>query len=389
MKIRLKYRALLIGHHFSLLRALPKLLNRSGFEVYVITTDPRCAALSPVRSIHYATDSANIIPVVSEVSHTAFDLVVLADDEVLLELVRSTLSIELKLKLLPVCTVDDFRHLGTKIGLSHLLKKAGIPTPAFTVANDIDELKSILRQIPYPVMLKNDISAGGAGVFEYFPGGNLEDVLNQQLVFPLLIQRRVQGDVIDLSAFYQGGELIHFSHAVMNSFANSPFGPSVVRTYTQLSAIPKDVFEQMRKLGRALGANGFTNITCLRDQSNGKHYLIEADMRPNVWVDYSRYMGDDLAQAIKKYFDLGVTLSDLQAFRVGYPLQLKIPYLYRLTALDVLTNRHKVWSFCESAELVEILFTLLKKVIVKYCKPMIGNANWGFIKSILYFQRPG
>ncbi|OZB49181.1 MAG: hypothetical protein B7X60_02075 [Polynucleobacter sp. 39-45-136] len=385
----LKNQALLIGHHFSLMRALPKLLNRAGFEVDVITTDVRCAELRSVRRIQYATDSAGLISIAANFSCTPFDLFIVCDDEVLLELVRSNLSDELKIKLLPICAVDNLSHLGTKIAFSNLLKSSGILTPKFTVANNADELTSTLRKIPYPVLLKNDISAGGAGVFAYFQGDDIAELLRQPLSFPLLIQRRIDGDAIDLSAFYQNGELIHFSYAVMNTFANNQFGPSIIRTYSQLSTVPSEVFEQLRKLGRALGAHGFANITSLRDYGSGKHFLVEADMRPNVWVDYARYLGNDPAQAIRKFFDSGSILGDKQFSQASYPKQLKIPYIYRLTALEILTNRHNVWRFCREFSTTEIVGRVIRLLISQHVKSKFSERNWQYIKRACSFVGVG
>lgn len=387
MDNKLIYRALLIGYHFSLMRALPKLLNRSGFEVDVITTDTRCSGLKPVRQVFYAANSEILLSKATELSLTQFDLVVIGDDEVLLDLVRSDLTYETKLKLLPVCAVENFSHLGTKIGLSNLLKKAGILTPKFMVAYDVDQLVSLLRQTPYSVMLKNDVSAGGAGVFSYLPGDDVQAVLKQPLVFPLLIQQRIDGDVIDMSAFYQRGKLVHFGYAVMNSFANNEFGPSVVRTYSQLSAVPISVFEQLRVLGKVLGANGFVNITCLRDKNDNKHFIIEADMRPNVWVDYARYIGHDPAHAIHKYFDSGIILSNLQAYRVGYPQTLKIPHVYRLTALEILTNYQQVWRFCRDLGTADMLIRVVQLFMSQYVKPVIGDTAWKWFKCACSFTR--
>ncbi len=378
------YKALLIGHYAGLMRALPKLFGRAGFEVDVLTTAQDHSMLKPVRQVWLAADAADLLAMAAVRSSDPYDLIVIADDEVLLQIVASDLSDDIKLKLLPVCSAENFKHIGSKVMLSQLLQAEGISTPAFSVAADVGALKSILLQTPYQVMLKNDVSAGGAGVFPYAPGDNLEEVLGKPLVFPLLVQQRIEGDLLDLSGFYQHGALIHFSYSSMTQFVGTALGPSSVRHYAQLATVPAEVFELLRKQGQVLGAHGFVNTTCLRDRESGQHFLIEADMRANTWVDYARYLGDDPAIAIRQYFDSGRTLTNPQPFRVAYPKQLVVPYVYRLTAKEILTNRYRVWGFCRDVGKRELVIKrIFKPLVCEYIKPWISPARWEQLQRVI------
>ncbi len=105
--------------------------------------------------------------------------------------------------------------------------------------------------------------------------------LRSLFVRPLLLQKKVEGTVLDLAAIYLEGELVHFSYAVVER-GMGRFGPSVLRTYHASSAVEHAVFDELAALGRALGFNGFVNITCMdAADGSGRHY-IEADMRPNA-----------------------------------------------------------------------------------------------------------
>jgi ligand-binding SRPBCC domain-containing protein len=48
-------------------------------------------------------------------------------------------------------------------------------------------------------------------------------------------------------------------------------------------------------------AHGFVNIGYIETKNN-KRYFFEADMRPNAWINYSRFIHNDLAIKIKHYF---------------------------------------------------------------------------------------
>lgn len=62
------------------------------------------------------------------------------------------------------------------------------------------------------------------------------------------------------------------------------FGASSLRKYYQTSVVDKEIFLEVQQLGKALGADGFTNISCIQSVDGGGRYVIEADMRANAWI---------------------------------------------------------------------------------------------------------
>jgi len=377
------YQALLIGQQTGLMKAVPRLLIRAGFEVDVITTDERFRSLVPVRNVTLAACVQDLLSLAAQRCQQPYDLVVIGDDSTLADIMQSGLSDEVKLALLPVHRVEDFVHLGTKIGLSQVLSQAGVMTPQFWVLQDADALSALLDSVPHPVMIKIDRSGGGQGVFKFTPGDSTTAMLQQPLIYPLLVQCLIEGELLDLSGFFQNGELIHFGHSQINASVSSQFGPSSVRTYTQLACLPEEVFIALRDLASTIGAHGFTNISCLRSHEDGNYYFVEADMRANAWVEYTRYLGNDPALAIKAYFEKGQTLAYPQPMQVGYPSSCVIPFVFRLTPLEILANRHKVWLFCEGFSKWDILrhcvsdwVITFKQTADKRIRPRVSAKVW-------------
>ncbi|WP_306481079.1 hypothetical protein [Limnobacter sp.] len=375
--------ALIIGHNANLLRALPRLLARAGFQVDAITTSTQFKPAVPVRNLKVVCDKNELLAQAAVQVTRGYDLVVIGDDRALRDIVQSDLSDDIKLKLLPVCGTENFAHIGTKIGLSQLLVENGITTPDFWIVSDHDALVSFLELTPHTVMIKIDMSGGGAGVFKFEPGNNIDVLLQNQITFPVLVQRYIEGDLIDLSGVYQNGTLVHFSYSSLEEVLSNPFGVSSVRTYTQLGCVKESVFNDLRKLGRALGAHGFVNIACLRSAEDGNYYFVEADMRPTVWVEYSSYLGDDPARAIQDYFDVATELSFPQPLKKNYPLHMTIPYALRLSAIEVMTNRHQVWRFCEAFSKRDMirhfgsgLMQSVKRTLAAYIKPRVSVRTW-------------
>ena len=66
-------------------------------------------------------------------------------------------------------------------------------------------------------------------------------------------------------------ELIHFSYSTMDKVVSNRFGPSSLRTYRPLCRVERLVFDWIRALGKALGADGFCNICCIdADDGSGR-----------------------------------------------------------------------------------------------------------------------
>lgn len=387
-----RYQALLIGHGEGLMQGVPGLLDRAGFAVDVLTSSLRFTTRH-ARRLRKVHSPELLVPTALTLDLDSYDLVVVADDPTLREIMTAKVPDAHKLRLLPVCDVEGFGHVGSKVGLSHVLKDAGISTPGFSVIHDETQLDTMVASLSEPVMLKIDQSGGGSGVFLIGPGepdvkAVVEDLKRRSQVFPLLAQQHIEGDLLDLSSFYQFGELVCTSYSVVDAVVSNAYGPSSVRTYSQLSIVPDEVFQLLRDLGRALSAHGFVNIACIREVTTGKLYIIEADMRPTVWVDYARYLGDDHAVAIRRYFDGGKALLTPFPTNLQYPQRRRIPYVFRLTPWEVITNAHHVWRFCDMYPRRQIVrycigcsVSRLVSGAVTYLKPRLKPSQWEVLRS--------
>jgi hypothetical protein len=248
------------------------------------------------------------------------------------------------LRLLPVLSEKNFEHLFSKIGLSLALEKSGISTPAYLVARNEEELVTSAQAIGYPVLVKLDSSAGGRGIFECLDETDVEALRKTLKPYPVLVQRKVKGVEVAVEAFYRDGELVHFAYSVPEK-AKYRFGPTSVRSYHQVASLEGRVFDELRLLGKALGAHGFTSIGCMYSEQDNRRYYFEADMRPNLWIDQPRYLGDDWAAIIYRYFSEGETLSHRCSFNFQHPEQVLISHYLRLTLAELVFNRYQVWNY--------------------------------------------
>lgn len=340
-----------------------------------------------LRSVYCIKSIAQLVNLLPEaLSKFNYDLIVIGDDETLLDIANSSLSLDLKQQVLPISSLDGLRHLYSKIGLSKILKKFGIKTPNYQIANSEAEVIALSDGAHYPLLLKIDSSGGGGGVFLCNSKKDLFSHL-KSYVYPLLLQDFIDGDLLDLSAFYQNGQLIYFTYSKFERTTGGKFGPSSVRSYKQLATVPKEIFEELQGLGTALNAHGFVNISAIHSKEDNKNYYFEADMRPNVWVDYGKHIGNDAAIALKNYFYEGTPLKYPQTLNPDFPNSILIPYILRLSFFELIMNKHNCSDFIfDYSHIALIIFTKINHGLAKLShiliKPIIPSRAWSALKHL-------
>lgn len=335
--VRLK--ALLAGHVLEALYAPASILKRASFDVEYICPELGPPDIKECKRIYFQDPFSTCISNLTKKNH--YNLVVLGDDQSIAEVLDSNLSTEEKLKILPVQSKNNFDHLYSKCHLAKIFLNADIKSPKFTICTSPNEIFNEINKIGYPVIIKADRSTGGSGTYEFKNRSEISEIINV-LRFPILIQEKILGNVIDLSGFYQEGRMIFFTYS---SFIKSisKFGASSVREYTQIGKTSKSIYKDLNKIGIALGANGFVNISAIENYSTKELYYFEADMRPNVWVDAGKYVGEDASIPINNYYHLGIIKPYSSSVNQNYPINMVLSYLIRLSLLDLLANRNQAW----------------------------------------------
>lgn len=367
---------------------LAGVFNRAGFAVDFVSVSRSFRPRRGVRHLAYVDHLPDFVPTVVGALRPTHDLVVLGDDSFLRQIVDSNLDEALKLRLLPVTRPASFRHLFSKTGLAEALAGAKLATPRFRVARRPEEVVPLGDEVGYPLLAKRDASGGGAGVHECADSGQLARLLGRGLTFPLLLQEKIPGTLLDVSGFYHQGQLVSFTHSEVLRTVGGPFGVSSVRRYTQTGTIGEELRTEAAELGSALGISGFTNTSCIQSSRDGRRYYFESDLRPNLWVDHGRFAGEDLAEAIRVYFSGGRHPSAVRQPRPDIPSAVVVPYLHRLGFWEVATNRHNVWLFAPSGNRLEVVSFLLffpferaKSVLARWARRNLSLPKWHAVRA--------
>ena len=372
-------KALLIGEHEELMMAVPSLLNRAGFTVDVISTAPRLITMGDAQRVIYAADTADLFAIAAKRRSEGYDLTVIADDLTLYKILTAQRPDEEKLALLPVVSVAHFIHLCSKVNLAVSMAQHGIASPPFNIAQEAAQLMEAAGQIGYPLLVKTDFSGGGVGVVECRNADAISALVKTEPLFPLLVQKKIAGVETDLSAFFLDGNLVHFSHSSIEATVGT-FAPSSLRRYSQLGTLSREVFDELQQIGKALGLHGFTNISCIASAENGQRYYFEVDVRPNVWVNYPRYIGDDPAMRLAGYWRDRQALSYPQPMNERFPAQRLMPYPFRLAAADLALNRYQAWRYIDDYDWLWIahhkIITPAERFVLARIKPLIAEKYW-------------
>jgi hypothetical protein len=193
-------------------------------------------------------------------------------------------------KIMPIQDIGQRNMLSSKKGFSEFCRNNGIDTPGFVIYNGRDDLKAIKETLNFPVINKLDFSWGGTDMFisttfEEFET-NLHKIPENEDV---LIQEYIDGEEIHVEALFYQGELMAYFTANILQFSTTKFSYTTKKKYfndTQLEPI-------LRKTGSTLKMNSFGNICFLHDKERKKYFLIEVDPRPNSWMPYSRFVGEN------------------------------------------------------------------------------------------------
>ena len=348
-------RALIVGQTPYLLRPIVSLLDRADFEVEVLFYGAPFKNKIAIRSLQFIADESAFLGALALAAKQSFDLIIISDDLTLHQILYSDLSETAKDALLPVCSKEYWGHLCSKIGLAHYLHKAGLVQPSYRVCENANDLNEHAQQLGFPLMLKIDYSGGGLGVTQCDTLLDIHQAQQRSLSYPLLMQEKITGAILDLSGIFYRGKLLFFSHSEMTHCLGHEFGPSIARTYHRRHRIDPAIESELKDLGVALGLHGLINITAIQSMENGKRYYIEADGRPNVWLNFPRYLDDDPAQALQDFFSnphiysiksKGSTLQNEPAV---------IPYALRMKPYEIMFNRYQVWGYLGEFSKEEII----------------------------------
>ncbi len=293
---------ILIGNSDGILKNLPYAFQKAGFTTLAIA--PSSTKIYRSKYVNYkkecsGTTIEDFIQSLTQIEDYLLGLdatFLWCSDEIMQKVSVSKLSLKTKKHILPTRQSEHFEILNSKVGQIRLLTEKNYKVPRSVVCENLIEFQKASFENSSKNLCKGD-SGGGGGFIRLFSNRDEQqefDVPNSW--FPVILQEFINGEDISAEAYYKNGELVHGAYSKFLLESNV-YGPSVVREFS--SEHSKFLEPILRKLGTDFDIDGFANLTFRRDSSN-EYFLIEFDVRPNIWHGAFLELGVDLKSQMFK-----------------------------------------------------------------------------------------
>src|SRR5690606_23177178 len=199
-----------------------------------------------------------------------------------------------------------------------VLRKAGLPAPAFGMATSFDEARAIAARIGYPVLVRPSYVLGGRGMEIVYDDETLAGYISRATAIseerPVLVDRFLDDAIeIDVDALcdghevFIGGVMEHIEEAGVHSGDSSCALPPIT--------LGRSVLERVRRsteaIAHGVGVRGLLNVQyALHGETL---YVLEANPRASRTVPFvSKATAVPLAKAAARIM-MGATIAELRA----------------------------------------------------------------------------
>ncbi len=227
-----------------------------------------------------------------------YEKIILLDDKVIKIMTECELTIEQFVKIMPLSKPENREMLASKSGFSNICEKYNIATPRYVVYQKNIPLADQVRELHFPLILKEDLSWGGGGINLCNDWAEFVDAMDHKVNVKhnLLIQEYIIGIDIGVEALYCNGQLVTYNASEVLAYFDNKFTFTCRRKYYRDPRIES----LLEELGQNLGLLCFASISYIYHPGRDIYYLIEADTRTNMWMPASRFTGFDFAEGIQR-----------------------------------------------------------------------------------------
>jgi len=111
----------------------------------------------------------------------------------------------------------------------------------------------------------------------------------------MVFQQYIDGYEVNTELLCKDGHLITYNYSKRLKTIGR-FGVSTQRIYSKNT----DLEVELQHIAESLGLNGFCNVVFMYSEKDGCYYLIEVDVRPNSWMYYGKYTGNNFSIGVQR-----------------------------------------------------------------------------------------
>lgn len=164
--------------------------------------------------------------------------------------------------------------------LADFIRELDLPRPKHWHVDLASPLNNIAEIDVFPVLLKPTLDSGaGRGIVKFSNSETLEAYLKTTpLVSPHFIQESIDGYDMGCHVLCKEGEILAVAMQEGFLFSKKPFTPQA----GMKMIFEEAVFDQVKKLMKALNWNGLADLDLRYDQKTGTFMIIE--INPRAWI---------------------------------------------------------------------------------------------------------
>lgn len=199
---------------------------------------------------------------------------------------------------MPITKPENLELLASKAGFSNVCEKYNIATPKYKIYQEEIPLTEQVKDLQFPLILKEDLSWGGGGIHLCEDWAAFVEAMNHKVNTKknLVLQEYIIGDDIGVEALFCKGQLISYNCSQVLSYFENKFTFTTRRKYYRDPRIEA----LLGYMGDCFGLISFASISYIYHPGRDIFYLIEVDTRTNMWMPYSRFMLDDFAEGLQR-----------------------------------------------------------------------------------------
>ena len=272
---------------------IPYMFSKADYEVDIFCKKGSWLQSNSFHNNYIEANNSNenfISGLLEIIQKKKYDFIILTEDPLLKYLNDRIVDPNLFVKILPLIKIENRKILSSKNGFSEFCIENNLLTPKYHSYNSKEDYFKIIEELNFPLIKKYEFSWGGMDMNIIQNKDELQKTLEyQEENKNIMFQEYIDGEEIGIDAFFYKGQLITYFCAKVITYSTNKFSFSTRRLYFN----NLDLKAYLTELGEKSGANGFASISYIQENTTGKYFLIEMDLRTNSWMAYSQYLSDN------------------------------------------------------------------------------------------------
>ncbi len=183
---------------------------------------------------------------------------------------------------IPGVKIDQIEFYKNKSRMKELFNKAGANIAKGKVIKSLNEAKSFIEEVGYPVIAKPDKGVGAAQTFKLENDNELKNFFKSKPDFDYIFEEFIEGDIYSFDGLTdQNGKIVFYTSHKYQRGIMETVNNDLHIFYHSLIEIPEDLYEIGEKIVNVFNVKErFFHFEFFKRFKDKKWYALEVNMRP-------------------------------------------------------------------------------------------------------------